>query len=486
MSVFKSAISALALASLAGLAAAQDVNITFYGASEDTNNYGPYREGFALVQHDREFIYQQGEMTLIWPEVSSAIDPATVTFQSDRVGIIEQNFDFDLLTPAKLLEKSVGETVDIVRINPATGEEIQQTVKILSANQGVVMEVDGKIEVLRDDQLPTRVIFNEVPKNLRAKPTLSMRVLSERSGTREARLSYLSGGLSWRGDYVALFDETAESMDLQGWATLKNNTSTTFENATLNLAAGEVNASSSQENWNTRRQRINNQRNRSRTQGGTEASSQERIGDAYIYTLPMTTTVASNQTKQVAIVEADNVRARRAYVYRATGLQSLNEPQNASVHIEFSNSRESGLAAPLPAGIFRVYTKDSTGRAQFIGEDAIPNSPGGSDLSVRIGEAFDITVDQTAVSETGRKFFDNKFQRYEVTMRYVISNAKNEPATVTIRQPIWRSWLDETVTKETHKHKKRSRSDELSWDIDVPAEGRSTLEFTVVYSRRKD
>ena len=468
----------LAMSAIPASVAADELNITFYGQQENQNNYSAYREGFALVQDDRDIAFGNGRMSVVLPNVSSAIDPATVTFRADNVEIVEQNFDFDLLTPGKLLEKSVGDTVEIIRTNPATGAEVRQQATILAVNDGAVIEVDGKIEVLRADELPTRVIFDSVPSNLRASPTLSVQVNSSRASERTARLTYLSGGLSWRGDYVAIFDEETETLDLQGWATIKNLTSTSFENATLNLAAGEISASSSAENWNTRQQRRNYNRNRSRVRGGNEASSQERIGDAYLYTLPFPTTVASNQTKQISIIEADAVRAERLYQYRATGFQSLDGTHNAAVHIAFSNSRETGLGEPLPAGAFRIYARDASGRAQFIGEDEIPNSPGGSDLSVRIGEAFDVTIEQAAIDET-RATSD----RYEVTMRYTINNAKSEAATVRIIQPVWRSWWNETVEKETHPQREQSRSDQLVWDVPVEAEGEAELEFTVIYTR---
>ncbi|MEM7460030.1 MAG: DUF4139 domain-containing protein [Pseudomonadota bacterium] len=462
---------------LAPSAFSDGLNITFYGHQGDDYGYGQFNEGFALVQDEREILFADGRTSITLANVSSGIDPATVTFQADGVQIVEQNYDFDLLTPAKLLEKSVGDTVEMIRVNPATGEETTVSATILSVNQGAVLEVDGKIEVLREDNLPTRVIYDAVPENLRASPTLSVNVNSQRSGTRPARLTYLSSGLSWRGDYVAVFDEANQSMDLQGWATIKNTTSTSFENATLNLAAGEVYATSSMDNWRTRQQRRNNQRNRSRTRGGNEASDLERIGDAYLYTLPNPTTVASNQTKQISIIEAEGVKAERVYKYRASGLRSVDEPQNASVHIAFSNSREAGLDAPLPAGAFRIYARDSSGRSQFIGEDEIANSAGGTDLSINIGEAFDITVAQAALSETRPSA-----QRYEVTMQYTVRNAKSEPATVQITQPIWRSWWNERVVRESHPHD-QSRSDELTWQIPVAAEGEATLEFTVLYER---
>ncbi|MEO1029019.1 MAG: DUF4139 domain-containing protein [Pseudomonadota bacterium] len=483
MSALKSSLKSAGLAALV-LAAGQtvqaeeDLAITFYSGNADPSYYNAYNNGFAVIFDKRDIAFDTGENTVVWPGVSSAIDPATVTFNANKVGIIEQNFDFDLLTPGKMLEKSVGKTVDIIRHNRTTGEDERKTVKVLSVNEGIVIEVDGEIEVLREGGYGVRFIYDEVPENLRARPTLSVKVNSAEASTREAQLTYLSGGLGWRGDYVAVFDESAGSMDLQGWATITNTTSTTYENASLSLAAGEVSASSSQESWNSRQRRFENRRNNSRVRGGRQATGEERIGDNYVYTMPFKTTVASNQTKQVSLIDADAVKAERIYEYVARGFYTENDPLNADVKIAFSNSREGGLAAALPAGTFRVYTRDSAGRAQFIGEDLIPNSPGGTDLAVKIGQAFDITVEQRAINE---KRATNT--RYEVTMRYIITNAKSEAASVRIKQPIWRSWWDETVEAETHPHEKQSRSDQLSWTVDVPAEGETTLEFTVVYTR---
>ena len=472
------AASIVAFCYIPAVSVADEVAITFYNTKADNSGYNGYTEGFALVQDDRDIAFERGRMTVTLPGVSSAIDPATVTFNADEIKIIEQNFDLDLLTHGKLLEKSVGDTVEIVRVNPATGAEVQEKAKILSVNQGAVIEVGDKIEVLRDDNLPTRVIFDKVPDNLRASPTLSVQVDSEDASTRNARLTYISGGLSWRGDYVALFDEKASTLDLQGWATIKNLTETTFENASLSLTAGAVSLSSSSESWASRWQRRNNNRNRSRVRSGTEASDQERIGENYIYTLPGRTTVASNQTKQISLIEAQGVRAERVYEYHSDGFFTIEDPKNVDVRIAFSNSKAGGLSEPLPAGALRVYTRDSSGRAQFIGEDEIPNSPAGSDLSVRIGEAFDITVQPVAVYNGRPSRYHHQFK-----MKYTLRNAKSTTETVTIRQPSWWGWWrrwNETVTEESHPHRENLRG-ELVWDIEVPARDEAVLEFTLDY-----
>src|SRR5205085_6557813 len=163
--------------------------------------------GVALVQDRRQLAIPAGLSRQEFPDVSAQIRADTVSFASPDTGIVEQNFDYDLLSPGKLMEKAVGKVVTIVRINPATGAETREQAKILATNGGVVLQIGSRIEVLRDDGLPVRVIFDQVPPNLRARPTLSVSVESSRAGIRPARLTYLTKGLGWQADYVAAFDE---------------------------------------------------------------------------------------------------------------------------------------------------------------------------------------------------------------------------------------------------------------------------------------
>src|SRR5580698_1825585 len=199
-----------------------------------------YNGDLALVQDARQLDIGQGRQRLEFKDVSSAIRPETVTLSADGVDIVEQNFDFDLLTPSKLMEKAVGQQVTIVRTNPGSGAQVTETATVLAANEGVVLKIGDRIEVLRDDGIPTRVIFDKVPDNLRAEPTLSVVVDSDHAGSRVASLSYLTTGLSWKADYVALFDETAAKLDLQGWITLQNQSGASFKDADTQRVAGQV------------------------------------------------------------------------------------------------------------------------------------------------------------------------------------------------------------------------------------------------------
>lgn len=446
-----------------------------------------YADGRTLVDDQRQVNYRSGIQSIALPGVSSAILPQSVTIRSDDIEILEQNFDFDLLTPAKLMEKAVGQYVEIVRINPATGAEEKRRAKVLSVNNGTVVEVDGNIEVLRADQIPTRVIFPKVPDNLRAEPTLSLKLDTNRPGTRSLGLSYLTSGVTWDADYVMTFNESTNQMDLQGWATLENLTQTRFENADLSVIAGYVGTINNWGNYNNngndyfrfyyqRRNQI--MQNRSQLQNaqrtaGSQASSQERVGDNLIYRLPQKTTLAANQKKQIALVTADNVAAKKSYEFYQTGFSSSGSPKGVDSRISFSNSRVTGLGEALPAGTIRVYTKDQNEKSQFIGEQRIGHIAGGSEMSLKIGEAFDITVKPTLVKSDK---VSSDIIDYE--MRYDLTNASKKDVTVRLSQYYSGyqhdyKFLSESQTGQTQNSSRRF------WDVNIPAQGVSRLKFTV-------
>ncbi len=207
-------------------------------AADRTLSVTIYAGDLALVTDQREVEVKVGRQRIEFPDVSAQIRPETVSLTAGDISIIEQNFDFDLLTPAKLMEKAVGQEITIVRVNPANGAETREQAQVLATNGGVVLKIGQRIEVLRDDGLPVRVIFDKVPENLRSRPTLSVMVQGARAGTRPAVLSYLTPGLGWKADYVASYDEATGKIDVQGWVTLTNSSGTTYENARTLLVAG--------------------------------------------------------------------------------------------------------------------------------------------------------------------------------------------------------------------------------------------------------
>ena len=426
-----------------------------------------YNGGTALVTDTRQLQLARGEQTVELPGVSSEIQPTTATFIASGVTIAEQNFDFDLLSPEKLMEKAVGSFVEVVRTNPGNGRVSRERAKVLSVNNGVVVEIDGRIEVLRDDDIPTRVVFPDVPENLRARPTLSILVDAQRGGRTRAELSYLTRGLDWSADYVAVFDEGGGTLDLQGWATLTNTTETTFEDADVAVVAGQVAGVQQTDRYGNPVFRPQPRVRGSMIQAGTEGVDIERVGDTYLYPLPGEVTVRANQTKQVGIVDGEGLAAKKVYEFQTSGFNTMGNPQSADVRVEFTNS---GVA--LPAGVLRVYGEDASGRSQFLGEDRLTHTPAGSDLAVKIGEAFDIRV-QPTVTE------DNRVSRRvrDVSMQFRVSNASPQPVTVNVVQRVG-SWAEYEVLDESAEHTKRDAYTYV-WPVRVAAEGDTTLTFSM-------
>lgn len=426
-----------------------------------------YNDGQSLVQDDRQLPVDAGRNRIEFPDVSARIRPETVNLSGPGLVIVEQNFDFDLLSPDKLMDKAVGQEVTLVRTNPATGTETRERAKVLAANGGIVLQIGSRIEVLRDDGLPVRVVFDRVPPNLRARPTLSVTVEAARGGTVPARLSYLTPNLGWTADYVALFDAAKGAMDMQGWVTLTNNTGTTFTNAKTILVAGNPASGGGRRNWWQGSSGAIDQ-------AGTESGPRERLGDFYLYPLTQRTTIANAQQKQVSFLDVKGAPARSTYEYVNGWLGSSIEPMSASSVLKFSTSKQGGLGDQLPAGTIRVYMRDARGDPQFIGENGIDHTPMGSSMALRTGEAFDVKVRPTVEQRTRKSG-----SRWETKMRYTLTNARPEPVTVDLAQQ--GLWDDTRVTAQSLEGR-RTSADRMEWSVPVPANG--TVDLTVTFDTR--
>ncbi len=456
-----------------------------------------YNDNLALVQDVRQLNLSAGRTRQEFPDVSAQIRPQTVTLSGVDVGIIEQNFDYDLLTPDKLMQKAVGQVVTIVRTNTATGAETREQAKVLSANGGIVLQIGSRIEVLRSDGLPVRVVFDKVPDNLRARPTLSVTLVAAKAGTRPVSLSYLTSGLGWNADYVALFDEKASTIDMQGWITLSNNSGTSFTSAKTLLVAGTVN-----QNNNQQYERYQPRRPSNIKSAGTESANRERLGDFYLYPIAERTTIANAQTKQVSFLDVSGATARKAYEFHVPWLQTLENPQGAATVLKFSSSAKGGLGDALPAGTIRVYLRDARGQPQFIGENRIGHAPMGSQLGIKTGDAFDVLVkpvvekrekiteaqwregarfrwvDPEGRVGTGTAEYASYTDYYRTTMRYTVTNARPTPVVVDVVQDGLSYWYDLTrITSESIKGTRLSESS-IEWNVPVPANGSTDLVVT--------
>jgi hypothetical protein len=461
-----------------------------------------YNNDLALIEDVRRLDPGRGDVEIAFPDVSAAIQPETVTLTVPDATVLEQNFDYDLLSPARLLDKSVGQTVTLMHTNPTTLVDSGEPAKILANNDGVLLQVGNQIEVMSDIG-HSRLVFAGLPPGLKARPTLSVRIDSARSGVRPVTLSYLSHGFSWKADYVALFEEAGANsgtgkIDLQGWITLNNTTGTTFANAHLLLVAGEVANTLGDGNYQP------NRGNRPRPQRvervGTEASGREQLGDFYIYPIAGLHTLANAQQKQVSFLDVKGASAHKLYRYRNGWLGNASDPQSAEAVISFSTGAKEGVGDALPAGMVRIYLRDARGQPQFIGEQAIDHTPKGSILALPTGEAFDVKVQPTVVkrakidagewervarwrvTSAGKapkiSTIDVAVTHWQTTMQYRVTNARAAPITVEVtQQGLDNGWHDTRVPSESLPGDQRNL-DERVWKVPVPAEGETVLTVT--------
>lgn len=433
-----------------------------------------YNEDLALVKDQRRVVLDRGANRLAWRDVSARIMPETALLRSlgsgDGVVLLEQNFDFDLLTPQKLLDKYVGQSVTVIKTNPATGAESSEVATVLSTNGGVVLKFADRIET----GMPGRIVFKSVPDNLRDRPTLVIALQSFAAGEQLMELSYLTGGLSWRADYVAELSPRDDRLDLNGWVTLSNVSGSSYPNAKLQLVAGDVNR--------VRREVDSALEGRVMKSMPMAAPvmAEESLFEYHLYTLERPTTIAEQQTKQVALLSASQIPTSkelvlqgRDYYYRSS-YGDLGQKMKVGVFVEFEN-KGGGLGVPLPKGVIRVYKRDSKGHAQFVGEDRIDHTPRNEKIRLKLGEAFDVTADKKQtdfqkLGGTGRYSYV-----YESAYQIELKNAKDEAVTVKVMEPVPGDW---EMLSESAQHKKEA-SNAVVWRVTVPPGGRTLLNYRV-------
>jgi len=434
-----------------------------------------YNGNLALVKDVRRLDLPAGESHLAWREVAAGMQPETALLRPVKNGdgfrVVEQSFDFDLLTPGKLLEKYVGRTVRVVRVHPTTGAETSEIAQVLAANGGVVLRMGDRIET----GIPGRLVYPDVPANLRDRPTLVVQVAADKGGRRDLELSYLTGGLSWQADYVAELDVQDAHLDLSGWVTLNNQSGASYEEARLQLVAGDVHRVARQDmavrEFEERAMKV---------MAAGPAMAEESLLDYHLYTLDRPTTIRENQVKQVALLHATGVPVTKEYLLRGSDYYYRGrhgEPAKklkAAVFLEFTNSAKSGLGMPLPKGILRVYKNDRAGNAQFVGEDRIDHTPKNEKVRLRLGDAFDVTADRT---QTDYKKIAGGPQEtiIETAYRIELKNAKSEAVTVKVEEPMPGDWQ---ILQESHAHTKKDART-AGWEIGIPAEGKTVLTYRV-------
>lgn len=437
-----------------------------------------YNGNLALVKDTRNVKLKTGLNSLALRDVSAQIRPETALLRSmnapGSLTLLEQNFDFDLLTPEKLLEKYVGKTVSIIKTHPSTGAETTEKATVLSANNGIVLKIGNHIET----GVPGRIVYDDVPENLRDRPTLVTQINNKGTQEQTLELSYLTGGLAWKADYVAELSPKEDSIDLSGWVTLTNTSGATYKNAKLQLVAGDVNRVQQEMPMMAAKA----MRGDVMMAEAAAPMAEESLLEYHLYTLDRPTTIAENQTKQVALLSASNIPARKELVLRGadyyyqSSYGDLGTKMKVGVFVEFDNKETSKLGMPLPKGVMRVYKKDNTGNAQFVGEDNIDHTPKNEFVRLKLGESFDVTADKKQTNfkvlpnpQKGHNAFESA---YEITLK----NAKKEKMTVIVQEPISGDW---TITSESLPHIK-ANSHLAIWKVEIPAESNATLSYKAI------
>ncbi len=436
-----------------------------------------YNSEIALVRDVRNLQLTRGTSDLHFMDIAATVNPATVHFRSLseplRVRVLEQNYEYDLLEPEKLLRKYVGREVTLVRTirNASATREEEVKAHLLSYNNAPVWQIGGDIVT---GMQADHIRFPELPGNLYSRPTLIW-TLDNSGGTRHrVEASYLAGKLSWNADYVLTVARDDKAADIDGWVTVTNGSGTSFRNAKLQLVAGDLNR--------VRQVMSKMSLAEARRDGSVAAPvmSQEAFSDYHLYTLGRKTTVNNNETKQVSMLGATAFPVQKRYVVEGQAFYYHNAQHPGApikdvvqVFYQFKNDEKAGLGMPMPAGIVRVYQSDSTGGVQFVGEDGIGHTPKDEAINLKIGNAFDVVCERKQIDF--QKIAGGVYEvEYEITLR----NHKTAPATpvtIEVNEPIGGTWR---MLQSSHEWTKTSAW-AARFAVPVAADGTSVLKYRV-------
>ncbi len=432
-----------------------------------------YNSNIALVRDVRRVQLPAGSVDLRFMDIAAQVNPATVHIVSltapKELTVLEQNYEYDLLNPQKLLDKYVGKAVTLVRLRTENNSTKEEYVKatLLANNQGPVWKVEKEIIT---GMGADRLVFPDLPENLYSKPTLVWLLENRHAREQTVEASYLTSEMNWNADYVLTVAPSQKAADLNGWVTVVNHSGTAFRNAQLQLVAGEVHRVEAP---------------RAMAAGIAEGTLgkaapqfvQEPISEYHLYTLERRTTLQNNETKQISLLSSTGVQIEKAFIvygqqfyYHNAQRPGVPFRDPVQVHIKFKNSEANSLGQPLPAGTVRVYQGDSKGRVQFIGEDHIGHTPKDELLDLQIGNAFDVVEER---KQTDFKTFGSN--TYEMAFEITLRNHKADPITVEVNEPIAGDW---TMLESNFKHEKTAAF-AARFTVPVAANGESVLKYRV-------
>ena len=434
-----------------------------------------YNSNLALVRDVRQIRLQAGTFPLRFEDVAASIIPQTVHFRSlsdpAKLSVVEQNYEYDLLDPQKLLQKYVGREVTLVQRETDAGSTkwVETKALLLSDNSGPVWKIGNEIVT---GMTADSYRFPDLPENLYSRPTLVWTLDNRGAEEQKVEASYLTNNMNWSADYVLTVGRDEKSADLDGWVTLVNNSGVAYRDAKLQLVAGEVHRTSQgmvADNMALAKAMV--------ASAPAPQFQQEAFSVYHLYTLSRRTSIQNNESKQVSLLTGTNIPVEKylsvegqTYYYRSPQGIGNAIPQPVKVYYRFKNDEKSGLGMPLPAGTVRVYQADSKGGVQFAGEDSINHTPKDESLRIYVGNAFDVVCERKQTDY--KKLASNLFElEYEITLR----NHKDGPVTVEVREPVGGDW---EVVNSNYKWTKLDAST-IGFQIPVDKDGAATLDYRV-------
>lgn len=439
-----------------------------------------YNQNFALVKEERQITLDQGINFISIPDVASTIQPSSVAFKSivdpNSVVVREQNYQYDVINPNTILDKSIGKKVIIRQVVGDRIETVEGVLLSSSANGRVIQTKNG---VLINPQGEIHVL--EMPEGLVSRPTLMWKLEASKAGTQRTEVSYLANSMSWIADYVAVVDPLDKYVDITGWVTLTNNSGATYENASLNLMAGDV-----------RRIQPESMPKAARLEYSMDAAgmaapqfSEKSFFEYHLYTLNEKTTVRDKESKQITLLTAARVPADREYIYDGrkqwwgiyryqTGYRpgesyDVSANKKVNVFVEFMNNQKNHLGIPMPKGVVRVYKQEVDANQHFVGEDEIDHTPKDEKIRLYLGDAFDVVGEHTRTSF--RRISDREVEEsFQISLR----NHKNTPVTVKVVEHLTGDWR---ITESSHKYEKKDAST-VEIPVEVPKDGEVKVTYT--------
>lgn len=424
-----------------------------------------YNANIGLVKEKRNVNLQEGTTELRFMDVASKIIPASVYIKSSGKDfkVLEQNYEYDLMTPQKLLEKQVGKEIRLYYKSPYTDKEETVNATLLSYSGEPIFKIGNEITI----GLQGKSMFMKMPETLISRPALVWLVKSRKS-KQELEVSYLTDDISWKADYIFTVNEKEDRLDISGWVTIDNRSGAAYKEAKLVLIAGDINRV--REEPRTRRVMA------AQSPAAAPQFKEEGLFEYHQYTLERPATIKNNQAKQISFLSASDVPVKKEYVLRGENYYYFNRypekvsAQKVGVQLEVINEQKNNLGIPLPKGTVRAYKTDISGSIQFIGESQMDHSPKGERIRTRVGDAFDIVA--------GRKQTDWKKISSDVTeSAYEISlrNHKKETVVVKVIEPIPGDW---TIINASHEYTKTDAAN-VEFSVPVLADSETKLLYKV-------